>query len=579
MPEPPTWGAEWERQSFREHLEGFNKTRSSGNTLPTLLYVAVFLKLVVYCAVFQAWVRDDGPLFSEQNFKRFLVYNIAGDVLGTNATWGPLAFRLKFPFATWYNLLKPGTLTCPLVPGMKRRRQWWQCAGYAALVGLLFRALRADVVGFGELWPPAAALAALTPFDVVTFNAARGEHYGYMLVCCCFDGGCVVGCQLVLGALWFFAGVSKCGPWFKYLNVFMMPNGLLTRVVDAAGALRYGDLFADAPRDHAPSRLARAISAFGCLAELSIAPLAMAAPSVGVPLACAFHAYIISMLPFASVCEWNVACVYMALFLFRGDNAFDATACFGLDARLRAFLAVVLVVVPVYGQLRPREVPFLVAFRPYAGNWCFTWHVVDPAAAHKLDRLDVLDGSVRLDENARLLWSGNPHLCDQLEDLVTGLLTIFPHFRPVVPIVEELKDRSGWAADPLTLNQEMFANHVFGFCLGTGFILKGQGYADALTEVCGFDEGDLAASEASAALRSFACRVGECYLVVCEPVGLLDHTAAWSVVDVADPSGAKIIDGAAPYAALEAVPPCAMTRAQLDAWSHAAGDPTSKKRD
>ena len=32
------------------------------------------------------------------------------------------------------------------------------------------------------------------------------------------------------------------------------------------------------------------------------------------------------------------------------------------------FLAVVLVLLPIYGQIRPREVPFLAAFRPYAGS-------------------------------------------------------------------------------------------------------------------------------------------------------------------------------------------------------------------
>ena len=202
----------------------------------------------------------------------------------------------------------------------------------------------------------------------------------------------------------------------------------------------------------------------------------------------------------------------------------------GLDARLASFLFVVLLVVPVYGQLFPKRVPFLTAYRPYAGNWCFSWHVVAGAAAAKLAKLDVLDGTVLLSENAKLLWgSGNPHLCEQMEDYVTGILTCFPAYRPVVPMVEQLKAARGWAGhgDCLVLNQEMLGNHVFGFCLGTGFLVKGDGYLDALRETCGFES-------------------GECFLIVCEPAGLLDHTVEWRAVDVATKE--TVIRGAAPYA-------------------------------
>jgi hypothetical protein len=32
---------------------------------------------------------------------------------------------------------------------------------------------------------------------------------------------------------------------------------------------------------------------------------------------------------------------------------------------------------PVFLQIYPKEIPCLVAFRPHAGNWRFTWHIVD----------------------------------------------------------------------------------------------------------------------------------------------------------------------------------------------------------
>ena len=290
----------------------------------------------------------------------------------------------------------------------------------------------------------------------------------------------------------------------------------------------------------------------------------------------------------AGVTEWNVACAYFCVFLFK-EHPFDARAVLALDWRLQLFLAVVLFVVPVVGQLNPKRVPFLTAYRPYlrcaeipktgrgdaadipcesrhrrgcdvdiqwrrvahlryAGNWCFSWHVVAEAAVPKLDALDVLDGTVRTEKNARFLWSANPDLCDQLEAYVTALLLSLPgyfaarisrgrvtaapwlrrgyqagskrcrrdarrgqthRYRALLPIVEELSgDR-----DVRVINQEAFCNHVFGHCLGTGYLVK-DGYAAALAAACGFER-------------------GECYLVVCEPAGLLDHTVEWYAVDVA----------------------------------------------
>ena len=62
-----------------------------------------------------------------------------------------------------------------------------------------------------------------------------------------------------------------------------------------------------------------------------------------------------------------------------------------MDPRLVAFLALVLVLVPLVGQLYPKVVPFLTAFRPYAGNWRFTWHIVDNKHRHKLRKLKVCE--------------------------------------------------------------------------------------------------------------------------------------------------------------------------------------------
>ena len=246
--DPPSTGAAWEKTSFREHVRAWNRqVVGDGNALPHVVYVFVIAKLAVYISLFWYKLRDESePLLGEQNFKRFLLYNMLGDLLGSNASSGPLGFRFTYPFVAWYNLLMPGSITSPLVPGVPSKRHWLQSLGYLGLISLLVIALRAPVVTHDTLVPIAGLLAVLGPFDLVTFFVCRGEHYGYMLVCCLAPWAhALTGCQLVQLALWFFAGTAKAGPWMKYVMCFMMPNSLVMRLTDALGVLRFTWLFVD----------------------------------------------------------------------------------------------------------------------------------------------------------------------------------------------------------------------------------------------------------------------------------------------------------------------------------------------
>ena len=431
--EPPTWGAERDRQTYRERIAAWcAQSVGDGNALPYGIYVFLVLKMAAHLGVFWHFVRDASVgLYDEQNFLRFLVYNILGDALGLNAASGPLAMRLKYGFVTWYNMLRPGTLTCPLVPGVKCVRRGWQCAAYAAYLGALVAALRSERLGPAQLGPCAALLALLSAFDLVTFFASRGEHFGYMLVCCLLPHrrAAVLGCQLVQIALWTWAGVAKCGPWMKYVNAFMMPNSLVLRATNALGVLPYKALFVDHPSDLRPSSLLRHLATLGILLEVSIGTLCALAPELGVPLATLFHMYILSMTPFASVNEWNVFCIYAAHYLFAANAFAPAAALAELAAAppihaalLAAFLALVLLALPCYGQLRPKRVPFLAAYRPYAGNWRMVWHVVRSSARHKLDRLPTLEG-MSTEENAKALWPDNPHFGEQIDECAPRIPT------------------------------------------------------------------------------------------------------------------------------------------------------------
>ena len=117
-----------------------------------------------------------------------------------------------------------------------------------------------------------------------------------------------------------------------------------------------------------------------------------------------------------------------------------------------------------------------------------------------------------------------------------------------MPIVEKLKAMRGWKGhgDFVTLFNETFFNSVFGWCLGTGFYARGA-YFEALTTTCGLVAGD-------------------CFLVVFEPIGLLDHTAEWHVVDVTRPE-VKVIHGKVAVAELEKFQPSEMSLEMLERCS------------
>eukprot|EP00949_MAST-11_sp_MAST-11-sp1_P003960 g3960.t1 len=501
--EPPFSEKESRSISYRKRLQTFNQqVVCDFNNLPYVVYAFVAIKLSVHCFLFQKLVRDqDAPLFGEDNLKRFLLYNVALDSLGFGATNGPLGFRFKIPFVTWFNLLMPGSITCPLLPGIAHKRKVWQCLGFVVYIYFIVQALRSPTeIGYRELMPIVATLALLTPFDFVTFQAARGEHSGYLLFCLLMPTRQLryLGMRLVQGCLWSFAGTAKAGPWMKHVNGFMLPHSKFLAAANACGVPVAKHLFKDIPKDVSPSDTLRGLAIFGCVGEIMLGPLNLFFPAIGVPLAISLHIFILSMTPFASVMEWNVLCIYLSVALFSSGSSESGfggysmaelrTGFAEMPALHQCLLPLLLFLIPVFGQLYPKLVPFLAAYRPYAGNWRFSWHIVDAKAKHKLRKLRTLE-SIFVSENAGFLMGSDSWY---LEDFASGSMITFPHFRPLVPIVEWLEKRMGWkhSDDYLTLYNEIFLNAACGWCLGTGFYVK-PGFHDALRETCGFEEGEM----------------------------------------------------------------------------------------
>jgi hypothetical protein len=102
------------------------------------------------------------------------------------------------------------------------------------------------------------------------------------------------------------------GPWFKYVTSAMTINSLLLKPFPSLLKLLH-----KGPHDATPSALACGVTVLGTAMELSLAPLCVLLPAVGVPVVCLFHFYIFCMVPFASVMEWNVFCVLSAIYHFQ----------------------------------------------------------------------------------------------------------------------------------------------------------------------------------------------------------------------------------------------------------------------
>src|SRR5262249_15193686 len=93
---------------------------------------------------------------------------------------------------------------------------------------------------------------------------------------------------------------------------------------------------------------------------------------------------ITSNVPMGVPLEWNVMMVYGGFFLFWKHAAVGLGS---MPAPVAAFLVVMLVAVPLLGNLFPSKISFLMAMRYYAGNWAYSVWLFRGDSHTKLDRL------------------------------------------------------------------------------------------------------------------------------------------------------------------------------------------------
>jgi len=476
--------------------------------------------------------------FTADAFQKAIAWAIVYESAGFGCAMGPMNGRFWPPFGGFLHFLRPGTTKLPLFPGLPVlggiRRTWLDVALYAANLLFLLRALLAPEVTPALLAPSLVLMPLLGVTDKTLFLAARGEHFYVALVCLTVAGAggpWLSACKLLWLAIWFWAATSKLNHHFPSVIMVMMNNGpFFPKWLKRR-------LFVSYPDDLRPSRLAASMARMGTLTEYMIPALLFLSTdplltALVLAVMVCFHGFIAVNNPSGMPIEWNLVMIYGGIFLFGFHPEARVGELFTQMPWLGAFLLLCLVAVPLYGNLVPRHVSFLMAMRYYAGNWAYNVWLVRKGSAHKLGKLVKASGTMR-EQLERLLPDAQA---------VESALALVPSHRFMHlegrPLLEALPHAVDDIEDYEWMDGEVLGGMVLGWNFGDGHLNDRQ-LLDAVQQQCGFEPGELR-------------------VVMVEAQPLFGRTMAWQVVDAA--SGV-IEQGETALAAMRDQQPWPTTRA------------------
>ena len=476
-----------------------------------LKYLLVFVGgWAFFCSLSEdAATGPGGWAFSRDAFRKAIAWAMFYELLGLGCAMGPMNGRFWPPLGGFLHFLRPGTTKLALFPRLPLlggiTRSWLDTLLYAALQLCLLRALLAPAVTPELLLPIAVLLPILGVADKTIFLCARAEHYWVALVCLVAAAGgdaWISACKLVWAGIWFWAATSKLNHHFPSVIMVMMNNGpLLPSWIKRR-------LFQAYPDDLRPSRLAKFMAHMGTATEYSIGIVLLSSSDPLVTTAAlvvmtGFHGFVALNNPAGMPIEWNILMVYGGWFLF-GFHPEAGVLAIGSHPLLAGFLLVCGVGIPLYGNLVPSRVSFLLAMRYYAGNWAYNIWLFREGALQKLGRLVKAAAPMReqlariappdVVENAMLLSSVNRLLHLQGKVLFDAL-----------PRAVDQIDRYQW------MDGELVAGLALGWNFGDGHLNDLQ-LLRAIQAQCGFEAGELR-------------------VVMVESQPLFGHTMAWRIAD------------------------------------------------
>ncbi|HLT38995.1 MAG TPA: DUF3556 domain-containing protein, partial [Enhygromyxa sp.] len=182
--------------------------------------------------------------------------------------------------------------------------------------------------------------------------------------------------------------------------------------------------------------------------------------------------------------EWNIAVAYGGFALFWAHPQVSVLDLINIDSPLLVgFLVVMLIGLPVVGNLVPSAVSFLLAMRYYAGNWaCSVW-LFRGDSYRRLERLKKSSGWVD-DQLAR--FYDRPTIVALLSKVMAfRLMHLHGRLLPMLlPQAVERIDEYTWA------DGELIAGLALGWNFGDGH-LHDERLLAAIQEQCEFEPGEL----------------------------------------------------------------------------------------
>ena len=467
-----------------------------GYGAPLAVYAVYAVKLAFYAGMWLLFCWQSPALGAPWNlgewwlhplaFEKAILWSMLFEGLGLGCGSGPLTGRYVPPVAGFLHFLRPGTTKLPLFPRLPvlggHRRSLLDASLYLAVVSLITVALVAPTVDRSLLVAIAVLVPLLGVADRTVFLALRAEHYWTTAVCFAVGGNWIAGAKAVQLALWFWAGFSKLNHHFPHVVCVMVSNSPLLRF----GWLRRR-MYRAAPDDLRPSRLAVAMAHAGTALELGVPLILLFAPGgpslvLGLVLMLLLHTFITSNVPMGVPIEWNLMVVYGGFALFWAHP--DVTLLdLGGSPALAVFLAVLLVAVPLLGNLVPGRVSFLLAMRYYAGNWAYGVWLFRGDAYRKLDRLTKSSPWIH-DQLARFYY--HPTSVGLVgRAMAFRLMHLHGHALPV--LIPKAVDR---LADHEYLDGEIVAGLVLGWNFGDGHLHR-EDFLRAVQAQCAFEPGEL----------------------------------------------------------------------------------------
>jgi hypothetical protein len=521
----------------------------NGFGTPYAVYLLYVVKIAVYVASAAAVISLTPGLGGLTHiaswwtqpivYQKVVLFTILFEVLGLGCGSGPLTLRFVPPFGGFLYWLRPGTVRLapwpdkiPFTGGDTRTA--FDVALYAVVLvsgvwALLSPGAGGPVTTSGDVGlidptrviPLIVALAVLGLRDKTIFLAARAEHYWLTLFVFFFPfTDQIAAYKIILLGLWWGAATSKLNHHFPYVVGAMMSNSPVLR---SKWVKR--KLYRDPVNDLRPSRLPQLMAHVGGTTAEFLVPLILVffadgQPWVWIPIAfmVLFHLNIISTIPLGVPLEWNVFFIFSLFYLF---GHYGSITVYDLNSPLLlAILIVGLAIIPIAGNLFPKQISFLPAMRYYAGNWATSAWCLRPGAE---DKIEANVNKVSALANRQLARLYGPATAEIMIEKIMGWRAIHSHGRALNGLVPRAVDNE---SAYVIRDGEYIAGPILGWNFGEGHLHNEQLLA-ALQRRCHFDEGEVRV----VILESQPIhRQRQAYRIVDAKTGLIEE----GYVDVAD---------------------------------------------